>query len=312
MEQLKKRATGSESSMCTTCSDAAKFALAILCSIGLGTTLNLEYGRQLASLAGNCDKDLNDAMGIIRAITPKDNPIYQSANFRDLMAEEILRTSESDQTPMELQIRQTTQNQLADDLNQEILDVEKTLGRTNLIWQLLMQSHADFLYHQGDYSKVVTIRRELHSIMEQSGNQDPLRTAAAKNNLASIIAELGQIEEAAVLAKDALDIFSTSLGPTHSRTVGSITFLSMVRYRQGNYEESLRLDLEAAAATEARLGPINPITCRQLHNLGGVYYRLGQYDKAEATALDAMDRMKQSLGESDPLTMATMRSLSNT
>jgi tetratricopeptide (TPR) repeat protein len=87
-------------------------------------------------------------------------------------------------------------------------------------------------------------------------------TAAAVNNLASVLHAQGDLAGAQPLYKRALEIAENALGPEHPNTAMALSNLAALLYAQGDLAGALPLYERALAIYEKKLGPEHPDTNR--------------------------------------------------
>ena len=90
----------------------------------------------------------------------------------------------------------------------------------------------------------------------------------------------GKYEQALPLAKQALALYETQLGPDHELTAVSANNLAEIHLRMGQYDQAVPLYERALAIAEKIGGPYSPDVAAWSSNLAGLYRDKGIYDKA--------------------------------
>ena len=104
------------------------------------------------------------------------------------------------------------------------------------------------------------------------------------NNLASLLQDQGQLEEAAPLYRRALAACERTLGAEHPHTLTSVNNLASLLKAQGQLEEAAPLFRRALAARERTLGAEHPDTLVSMYNLASLLRKTGDLAQAETLA----------------------------
>jgi CHAT domain-containing protein/Flp pilus assembly protein TadD len=134
-------------------------------------------------------------------------------------------------------------------------------------------------------------------------------TAAALNNLAFNLKDMGRYDEAARYYREALDVRRRLLGDEHIETAATAQNLAMIYRHQERYAEAEPLLRQSLAAMEKAAGPKHPLTAGRLHALGGVLYYMGRFSEAEPLLRRAVAIRREVIGPNDPTTMISVNLL---
>ncbi|WP_170191071.1 CHAT domain-containing tetratricopeptide repeat protein, partial [Geitlerinema sp. P-1104] len=108
-----------------------------------------------------------------------------------------------------------------------------------------------------------------------------LEEANRLNHQAMQLHQQGRYNEALPLARQALDICETALGPTHLYVAASLNNLAALYLDLGNYSEAELLYLRSLDIREITLGPTHLHVAQSLNNLAELHRDQGNYWTAE-------------------------------
>ena len=132
-----------------------------------------------------------------------------------------------------------------------------------------------------------------------SKSQDSANTIITQYNLASVERELGRLESAESLGRDALERFTRVFGPKHPNTASALADHGETLVRLGRHDEAERSFTEAIAIAKAALGEKNPGFCRAASGLGRLLLDTGRAVEAEPVLREVVDVNTRARGPQD-------------
>ena len=120
----------------------------------------------------------------------------------------------------------------------------------------------------------------------------------ARSNLGALLKQMGDLNAAEKILREAVHAMRKALGDTHTATISSVTNLGLVLERQGDVASAEALLREAAQASENIVGPSHPQTAACLTHLGSLLENRGDLEAALGvhsqvlTALEATERQE--------------------
>ena len=105
----------------------------------------------------------------------------------------------------------------------------------------------------------------------------------------------GKYDRGVVVAKKALEVAETNVGPNHPDVAASLNNLALLYQRKGDYAQAEPLYKHALAIKEEVLGPDHPSLATNLDNLAALYRATEREEEAEvleqrATRIREMQR----------------------
>ena len=91
----------------------------------------------------------------------------------------------------------------------------------------------------------------------------------------------GNYARAVVVAKQALEVAQTNVGPDHPDVASSLNNLALIYHTQGGYAKAEPLYKRSLAIREKALGPDHPDVANSLNNLAKLYRDTGRMNDAE-------------------------------
>ncbi|MGC8645901.1 MAG: tetratricopeptide repeat protein, partial [Thermoplasmata archaeon] len=141
-------------------------------------------------------------------------------------------------------------------------------------------------------------------------DENDLRLAAYKANLAELYRKQGKYPEAETLYKEALEIRIRSLGSNHPDVANTKNNLALLYYNQGRYSEAETLYKEALEILIKSFGEIHPDFANTMKNLAALYVKQGRYSEAETLYKEALEIYK-TLNEKSHLYEREIESIQN-
>ncbi|MFK7942168.1 MAG: tetratricopeptide repeat protein, partial [Paracoccaceae bacterium] len=112
--------------------------------------------------------------------------------------------------------------------------------------------------------------------------------ATALNNLALMLNEVGQYEQAEPLYREAIKIGKATIGEGHPEYATRLSNLASLLRDMGRYEEAEPLYREAIKIDKAALGEGHPGYAIDLNNLANLLKDMGRYEEAEPLYREAI------------------------
>lgn len=161
----------------------------------------------------------------------------------------------------------------------EALELRRSeFGEESLEVALSLESRGLLLYATGDLSAaepVLRRRYELHRTLPPGTHTD---VAAAANDLAAVLRNLGQLEEARRLHEEALEL-RRAAAPGSPAVAESLNNLAGVFLARGEPARAVELLEEAVEIRRAVLGEGHELTNQSLANLATAGYRAGERER---------------------------------
>ena len=139
----------------------------------------------------------------------------------------------------------------------------------------------------------------------------PLRTRAM-GRLASWQADIGQLEKALPLHREALALARENLGPRHPRLADYLNDSANALVHAGDPAAAVKLFEEAVALLEALHGPDKPAVATPLFNLGWALAEQGDWPRAAECQKRALDLWRHAYGEKDARVLLAYRDWADT
>ncbi|MGQ4437157.1 tetratricopeptide repeat protein [Streptomyces sp. SAS_260] len=170
---------------------------------------------------------------------------------------------------------------------------------------------ADALRDAGAGLEQHLLREHLHqSEMRQLGRNHP-DTLSSRNDLALSLRNLGRVQEAVELQRDALAASERVLGADHPGTLTARNNLALALRDLGRHQEAAELHRRELAASERALGPDHPGTLTARNNLALALHVLGRHQEAAELHRDALANCERVLGPTDPRTLTSRNNLAS-
>ena len=126
-------------------------------------------------------------------------------------------------------------------------------------------------------------------------NEPPAESAQLSQRIAKLY-QAGEYDQAIPLAKQALAISESKLGPSHPEVATSLSNLAMLYLAKDEYDRAEPLYQRALKIREAALGPNHVDVAASLNNLAMLYQEEGEYDRAEPLHQRALSIRETALG----------------
>jgi len=168
----------------------------------------------------------------------------------------------------------------------------------------LLHSVAILMSEMGNEQEAVRLLREvLHAEARLPADHPSLLTSKA--NLAKALQNIGQLEEAEQLSREALEGRRRVLKDDHRSTLFTMSDLGWILAEREKFDEAIALSREALDRRARLLGPDDPDTLQSMNVLARVLAMAGHYDEAEKLFLATIEKRKRVLGERHAFTLGT-------
>jgi tetratricopeptide (TPR) repeat protein len=142
------------------------------------------------------------------------------------------------------------------------------------------------------YRQSVELRRKL------SGEGHP-RLATAMHNLATLLRDKGDYDEAGVLFRQSLEMRRKLLSDEHPQVGASLHSLAVLLYLKGERNEAEKTQRQAIDTYQKSLKPDHWLIHRCRSHLGKCLIKLKRYREAEEQLLTGYAGLKAALGDRD-------------
>ncbi|GAA1747066.1 FxSxx-COOH system tetratricopeptide repeat protein [Nonomuraea bangladeshensis] len=164
-------------------------------------------------------------------------------------------------------------------------------------------------YEQGNYQRALTLVTHDYAINQASLGEEHPDTLTSRGNLATVLRDLGRLEEAEAEARAVWQVQVRVLGEEHPDTLASRNNLALALQRLGRLGEA-EAEARAVWQVQARvLGEEHPLTLSSRNNLALVLHGLGRLGEAEAHSRAVWQVQVRVLGEEHPLTLTSRNNL---
>jgi eukaryotic-like serine/threonine-protein kinase len=201
------------------------------------------------------------------------------------------------------------------DADQKRRDAETNLGYAKKANELLGSVFKDLSPEQ-NYATVAELRDALkanlsRAIQDLEGTAigDPLAVAEMQMTLGDSLLGLGAADQTIPLFLKACDTRIAKLGPEHSQTFNSMSYLALAYANAGKLDLAVRLGEETLKLSKANLGPDHLETLAALQNLAFAYKAAGRLPDAIALLERVRDAQIAKLGPDHPDTLKTINNL---
>ncbi|RFU33950.1 hypothetical protein B7463_g2364, partial [Scytalidium lignicola] len=171
----------------------------------------------------------------------------------------------------------------------------------------LSSTLASIMHTLGENEEAKRIDRQLLEMQDVIGINNPFNLTV-KSNLAVIIQEEGDFDQALELDFEILEKRLTLLGKDHPDTLTTLHNIAACFHRKGNYSEAKVRYEEVLKCRSETLGSTHPETLHVRSNLAQVLHDIGEYELAITEMLDIIDASERSVG---PLHQSTLLAVNN-
>ncbi len=197
----------------------------------------------------------------------------------------------------------------AEDHLSRAVELFESVGAGDDAWALKAMSFLALVHHgqrrfeaaAALYERVLEARRRLFP--------DDERQVETLNNLAAAYIDLGRLDEAGPLLKEAIALAEQLPGSDHSSPYLAMCNLASMYEAQGRLDNAEQLYREVVPALRSGLGDESPATLTAMNNLGTLLSRQGAVDEAQPLLRETLAARRRILGDEHPHTLSTAYNL---
>jgi tetratricopeptide (TPR) repeat protein len=175
----------------------------------------------------------------------------------------------------------------------------------------LLSHVAEYDLRAGDYRSAESASRKAVSVFERLRDVDSAVLLVARENLAAVLIEQGQLDEARSLQEENVAIFRREFGDLFPPTTAAMGNLAVTARRQGDLDRARGLQERVLAIYQQTRGPDDRSTLRAASNLGVTLNGLGDSDAAEAIHRQVLEARRRVLGDDHPHTLQSLTVLAS-
>jgi serine/threonine protein kinase/tetratricopeptide (TPR) repeat protein len=161
----------------------------------------------------------------------------------------------------------------------------------------------------GKYDIALEHLRVHEQLLRAHHDAEHPRLLVARSELANALLLNGQVDEAAPLFEQVLEIRRRNFPDGHEHLLMSMHNLAWLRDEQGRPAEAADLYTDVVARKRAALGPEHPSTLRSLDNLGDVLRRTGKLDAAREVLAESVASRTRVFGSDAPDSLLAQNNL---
>ena len=256
---------------------------------------------------------LDDSVSELLRLSIADLDLENDPSIHRLLSAFIRSTIDED-SDLQNQIIKHIQSEMArarDDNDQDSFrDLEKVLPHADFLIQAESTTTDQAIdiatslgwHHQswGRYALSVTYSRMALQLAESAFEPGHPSIAISQSNLAAVLQDLGELEEARDLLRKALTAAQNSFEPGHPSIAISQSNLALVLKDLGKLEEARDLLRKALAADQNRFEPGHPSIAISQSNLAMVLQDLGELEEARDLLRKALTAAQNSFEPGHP------------
>jgi eukaryotic-like serine/threonine-protein kinase len=154
-----------------------------------------------------------------------------------------------------------------------------------------------------------TILRPAIKAIDAQFKDQPVVDATLRQALADRYGDLGLLDDALLLQREALAIRRRVLGDDNKATLSSLNNLATILQDQGKLAESEVVAREVLERKRRVLGEEHEDTIVAIGNMGTTLYFQGKLDEAAVYYIESLEKARRALGERHNITMLSMASM---
>jgi serine/threonine protein kinase len=186
----------------------------------------------------------------------------------------------------------------AEPLHREALAIRRALvPRDDAAIAGTLKNIGAVYYVQTRFEPALATFLESKQLLDTVPHADAYQRGEITKYIAQLQHELGRVEEAIPLYREALAIFTDAFGRDHPAVAQTLGDLAIALKDRGRYDEAERAYLESLAVSRKVLGAKHPEVANLLSNLSVMYMDLGRFDDALANAQAGTDIYRAALGD---------------
>jgi tetratricopeptide (TPR) repeat protein len=144
---------------------------------------------------------------------------------------------------------------------------------------------------------------------EKAWGPEHTSTLDTVNNLGSLYADLGRLDEAEKMYQRALQGYEKAWGPEHTSTLSTVNNLGLLYKNLGRLDEAEKMLQRALQGRERAWGLEHTSTLDTVNNLSNLYMKLGRLDEAEKMYQRALQGKEKAWGPEHTSTLSTVNNL---
>jgi len=153
------------------------------------------------------------------------------------------------------------------------------------------------------------IAKALHAEVHSSLGSEHTSTADSQQDIANVLGDLGEYNEALTLCRVVERKRVVALGEDHPSVLTTQHNIAFMLSKLGEYDEALTLYREVARKRVDALGEDHPNVLTTQHNIAGVLSDLGEYDEALKLYRVVVRKEVGALGEDHPSVLTTQHNI---
>jgi tetratricopeptide (TPR) repeat protein len=254
----------------------------------------------------------------VMVLAPWDNPIPLT---RSWCLFELWSTA-IEACRFEVAMRKDQQDAFIADLSKDIQAVKKMLGTIDVehskafkiedqknIFEAVKQTTGFVALNQTVLEK---LREWVIATAENAAKQQQPEDLTLQHNLATMYADQGNFNKAAVLYEECLEKERIALRPEHvETTLSTMNNLANVYMQQGDFDRAVALSKECLEMTLAMFGANSPEALTSMNNLATMYLQQDSFDRAVGLYEECLEKMRVVVGDNHPNTLSTMYNLAS-
>jgi serine/threonine-protein kinase len=182
-------------------------------------------------------------------------------------------------------------------LDDELADEPGTRAR-------MLKTVGEVYDNLGEFERAADLLAQSVEILRRNDPQGP-ELPATLNELAKARFNLGQIEEAKILSKEAFDTAGNTFSSDHEQTALALNNLGWLAYEESRLDEAERYHREALEMRMRLHGDEHEAVAESLFNLGTVALELKRIEEAVDLYQRGYEMRRNVLGEDHPLTISS-------
>ncbi len=193
--------------------------------------------------------------------------------------------------------RATTTERLS--IDQRAVDIVSELRAQPEVQTTLLGTMGRVYHRRGLYERAEEILRQALEIGRRSRTED-LGVAQAADDLADLLLDKAELDEAESLLEEALERRRQLLGDEHPKVAESLLGLTEVLVQKGDFEAAREHCEEAVELRRRLLGDDDPLLAESLNDLALVLHELAEYGAAEPLLEEALAIYRGIFGDEHP------------
>ncbi len=163
----------------------------------------------------------------------------------------------------------------------------------------------------GNYETSERIFRDVLSRLEKT-DAEPRSLANAQADIGWALMEQNQLTEAQALFRDAVQVLTDAIGPTHPTTLRARDTLAITLQKLGRMDEAIEIYEDILQIRREQVGEENPLTLWAMNNLGTALNGVpGRTEEARVMTERVLELQRKRFGNQHLYTVTTMNNLAS-